>query len=162
MERVIKDNNILSEFIDTINEILNKNKDIKNIKAAVIGGTMRIPLFKNELLRIMDPDHFKKDVFTGLIQTLNMDECVSNGCCAFGLSQEAPHLFNYEFKTPFQEEGDTSMNMNYVSGLRKNANRKSSINETTKKVSMIKNEVESEMYYKFIFVDIDTNVTLKK
>lgn len=122
---------------------------LNDSKPVVIGGTMRIPLLKRLLLsyfssNITLPMIFESsnEDFTGLIQTLNMDESAASGCCVYQIAKS----INLKFDDPFKMDGNTSLKLEEAKSISKSAESKIRANENAKKVVILRNEIEGQLY----------------
>lgn len=127
---------------------------IKDSKPVVIGGTMRIPLLKRILL-----SHFSSNVslpmifdasnedFTGLIQTLNMDESAACGSCVYQIAKN----ISFSFNKPYEMNGSTSLKLDEATHISKSAESKIQANENIKKTVILRNEIEAQLYIVVVY-----------
>lgn len=87
----------------TINESGLSKEEKSKLEIVIIGGSMRIPLFKRSLMGLLKEINGKEK----LIQTLNMDENDAYGCCYYGGMKEKKWKYeieNFLEKTSFEED----------------------------------------------------------
>lgn len=81
--------NIVKKTVDEAN--LNEDKELLNI--VIIGGSLRIPLFKNILIHFINEYNSNGQLY----QTLNMDESIATGCCYYCAILQGNWIYNYKF-----------------------------------------------------------------
>lgn len=166
-----KDDFVCDFSRDELNEILKSygfnviiQKNIENVlnvlapqirekvEPVIVGGCSRIPLFKSVICSIVNKDALLyRSNYGGLIQTLNLDECNSEGCCVDFLiinkyiewkcgdsSKRNNEVEKHDFSC--------SLHPNVINKYIETTSKILEVDEENKKLAIFKNEIEASLY----------------
>lgn len=144
-------------LIDKLKNLLNKSikesniskEEYNKINIVICGGSLRIPLFQNEIEKYMKEELKIKD--NRITRTLNMDECISLGNCYYKLMKDK----KWNYKIIDNENMNVNVNnnneisnelFNKLNKLKESFELINGDDIIIKKLSEKRNEVEEEMY----------------
>lgn len=122
------------------------------INPIIVGGSCRIPLFKSILCSLINKDALLyKSNYNGLIQTLNLDECISEGCCVEYMIDNNYFKVNCDLFREEKEEKimsfNTTLTTSVIGNYLESINKLLDTDMENKKLSIFKNDIEALLYH---------------
>lgn len=151
LNKLLMDNGYDKRLKDLVTKTINESglskEEKSKLEIVIIGGSMRIPLFKRSLIDLLKEINGKEK----LIQTLNMDENDAYGCCYYGGMKEKKWKYeieNFLEKTSFEE--DKKIKEIISKSLEEEKSMEEEDNKT-KQNSSYRNELEGIKYIFILF-----------